>query len=119
MSESDVTLEVALELLNFPKTWGVDPATDEPVVACNGRFGPYVKRGKETRSLSASQSLLTLTLDEAIDLLAQEKKTGRSRPSESPVSKRPVSTTTNQEIKLRRIYGPGVIARLTRRFRRE
>ncbi|MGI6401005.1 MAG: type I DNA topoisomerase [Thermoguttaceae bacterium] len=111
MSESDVTLEVALELLKFPKTLGVDPATDEPVVACNGRFGPYVKRGKETRSLSASQSLLTLTLDEAIDLLAQEKKTGRSRSSRKsePLKTFGISTTTNQEIKLLDgFYGPYV-----------
>jgi DNA topoisomerase-1 len=78
MSVADVTLEDAVKLLSLPRTLGTDPEHDnEAVTAQNGRYGPYVKRGTESRSLETEASLFTVTLDEALALLAQPKLRGR------------------------------------------
>ncbi len=74
MDPATLTLEQGLDLLRIPRTVGVDPGTGEEVVAHNGRFGPYVKRGSDTRSLTAEDQLLTVTLDEAVALFAQPKQ---------------------------------------------
>jgi DNA topoisomerase I len=78
MSPESVTLEDALRLLTLPRSLGAG-ADGVEVVAQNGRYGPYVKRGTETRSLEMEEQLLTVTLDEATALLAQPKtRRGRS-----------------------------------------
>jgi DNA topoisomerase-1 len=77
MQPADVTLEVALQLLSLPRDLGADPASGQPVVAHNGRFGPYVKCGDETRSLPAGVSPIQVTLGEALALLAQPKAARR------------------------------------------
>lgn len=77
MLPADVTLDSALQLLAFPKKLGVYPKTDEMIVADNGRFGPYIKAGVETRSLSPEDNLLTLTLERAIAMLDTPKLRGR------------------------------------------
>jgi DNA topoisomerase-1 len=84
MSPASITLEQALELLRIPRVVGIDPATGEEVVAHNGRFGPYLKRGKETRSLESEEQLLTVTLDQAAAILAQPK-TRRGRAAAAPL----------------------------------
>ncbi|MHB8219161.1 MAG: type I DNA topoisomerase [Acidimicrobiales bacterium] len=73
MTPATVTLAQALDLLRIPRVVGIDPDTSEEIVAHNGRFGPYVKRGKDTRSLTSEDQLLTVTLDEARAILAQPK----------------------------------------------
>ncbi|HBY73662.1 MAG TPA: type I DNA topoisomerase [Candidatus Kerfeldbacteria bacterium] len=77
MQLTDVTLEIALQLLAFPKTLGEYPKTGEKIVADNGRFGPYIKAGVETRSLSPEDNLLSLTVDRAIAMLDTPKVRGR------------------------------------------
>ena len=74
MDPATLTFEQALELLLIPRVVGTDPETNEDVVAHNGRFGPYLKRGADTRSLSSEEQLLTVTLDEAKALFAQPKQ---------------------------------------------
>ncbi len=99
MESSDVTLDVALRLLSLPRTLGEHPQLNEAVVAHNGRYGPYVKCGAETRSLPADLSPLDVTLAQGLELLAQPKTRGNARgaPKEplkvfdkSPVTDEPV-----------------------------
>jgi DNA topoisomerase-1 len=95
MTPETVTLEDALKLLSLPRTLG--EAGGEEVVAANGRYGPYVKQGKESRSLASEEQLFTVTLDEALALLAQPKTRGRAAAKpplkelgNDPVSEKPV-----------------------------
>jgi DNA topoisomerase-1 len=82
MSPDTVTLEDALRLLTLPRTLG--EVDGEPVVAANGRYGPYVKKGKETRSLESEEQLFTASLDDALALLAAPKA-GRRRAAAPPL----------------------------------
>ncbi len=82
MSPDTVTLEDALRLLTLPRTLG--EVDGEPVVAANGRYGPYVKQGKETRSLESEEQLFTATLEDALALLAAPK-TRRRRAAAPPL----------------------------------
>jgi DNA topoisomerase-1 len=100
MKPEDVDLATALKLLSLPRTLGEDPQSHEPVVAHNGRFGPYVKCGAETRSLPDGVSPLDVALPQALDLLSQPKVrrgAGGARRREpikvfeaSPVTQQPV-----------------------------
>jgi DNA topoisomerase-1 len=75
MTPESVTLDDALRLLTLPRTLG---ETDgEEVVAAHGRYGPYVKRGKESRSLDSEEQLFTISLEEALAKLAEPKQRGR------------------------------------------
>ncbi len=84
MTPETVSLEQALELLRLPRTVGTDPASGEEIQALNGRFGPYVKKGTDTRSLETEDQLLSVTLDEALALFAQPKAR-RGRASAAPL----------------------------------
>jgi DNA topoisomerase-1 len=99
MKPEDVDLETALKLLTLPRELGVQPTTGEKITAFNGRFGPYIKAGAETRSLPSGVSPLEVTLSEAIALLAEPKKQRRGFGApreplktlgESPVTKQPI-----------------------------
>jgi DNA topoisomerase I len=68
-------------LLSLPRVLGTDPANGEEVTAQNGRYGPYVKRGTESRSLESEDQLFAVTLDQALALLAQPKTRGRRAAS--------------------------------------
>ncbi len=84
MEPTTLTLEEALQLLRIPRTIGTDPETGEEIVAHNGRFGPYLKRGSDTRSLTSEEQLLTVTLDEARAFFAQPKQR-RGRTAAPPL----------------------------------
>ncbi len=77
MSVDTVTLEEALRLLQLPRTVGPDPESGVEIKALNGRYGPYLQRGKDTRSLVGEEQLFTVTVDEALALFAQPKQRGR------------------------------------------
>jgi DNA topoisomerase-1 len=77
MSRDTLTLDDALLLLSFPREVGRHPESGEPITAQDGRFGPYVKMGAETRSLAGHEELRTVTLERALELFAQPK--GRRR----------------------------------------
>jgi DNA topoisomerase I len=76
MDLDSVTLDDALRLLTLPRTLG--EIDGEPVTVQNGRYGPYVKRGSESRSLESEEQMFTVTMDEAKALLAQPKPRGRA-----------------------------------------
>jgi len=74
MNLSDITFDQAMELLELPRVVGGDPETGEEIVAANGRFGPFLKRGNETRSLDTEDQLFTVTIEEALSRFAQPKQ---------------------------------------------
>jgi len=76
-SEGPITLDRALQLLSLPRIVGRDPETGEEVSASFGRFGPYVKRGDEFRSLSSDAAVFEVTIEDAVELLKQEKRPRR------------------------------------------
>jgi DNA topoisomerase-1 len=83
MQPEDVDLDTALLLLALPHKVGEDEDKVE-ILAFNGRFGPYIKRGEDTRSLAPDDDLLTLSLKRALELLAQEptRRSYRTKPKE-------------------------------------
>ena len=84
MSLDTVTLDDALRLLQLPRVVGVAPDGEE-VTARNGRYGPYVQKEKESRSLESEEQLLTISLEEALALLAQPKQRRGQRASTKPL----------------------------------
>jgi DNA topoisomerase I len=97
-SPESLSLDDAVRLLSLPRVVGVDPADNQEVVAANGRYGPYVQKGKESRSLASEAQLFTVTLDEALGVLAQPRQFRGRAPAkpplrefgDDPVSGRPV-----------------------------
>ncbi len=77
MSLDTVTLDDALRLLTLPRVLGTDENGAE-VSAQSGRYGPYVRRGTDSRSLASEEQLFTVTLAEALELLAQPRTRGRA-----------------------------------------
>jgi DNA topoisomerase-1 len=77
MSPETLSLTEALKLLTLPRVIGLDP-DGQDIIASGGRYGPYIKRGADTRSLASEDQLFTLTLDEALALLAAPKQRGRA-----------------------------------------
>ncbi len=101
MTLEHITMNEAEALLTLPRTLGEDPADGEPILASNGRYGPYIQKGKDYRSLDNEERLLSVTLEEALHLLAQPKvyrrggqNTAAKGPlrefGNDPVSERPV-----------------------------
>ncbi len=77
MSPASLPLEDALRLLSLPRTVGADPATGEEITALNGRYGPFLKKGDDTRSLATEDELFTVSVEAALALFAEPKRRGR------------------------------------------
>ncbi|HEX6353393.1 type I DNA topoisomerase [Actinophytocola sp.] len=84
MSIESVTLDDALKLLSLPRVVGTDPASGEEITAQNGRYGPYLKKGTDSRSLGGEDDIFTVTLDEALKLYAEPKRRGRQAAAATP-----------------------------------
>jgi DNA topoisomerase-1 len=84
MSIESVTLEDALKLLSLPRVVGTDPNSGEEITAQNGRYGPYLKKGTDSRSLANENDIFTVTLDEALKLYAEPKRRGRQAAAAAP-----------------------------------
>ncbi len=85
MDLQSVTLEDALKLLSLPRLVGVDPQSGEEVTAQNGRYGPYLKRGTDSRSLASEDQIFAITLDEALKIYAEPKRRGRQGAATPPL----------------------------------
>ncbi len=108
MDPATVTLDDALLVLSLPRIVGTDPATGEKIVATNGRYGPYLKRGSDTRSLDSEEQLFTVTLDEALALFAQPK-TRRGQRSQAPLRELGADPATGEPMVLKEgRFGPYV-----------
>ena len=96
MSVDTIDLDTALQLLSLPRVVGTDPATGEEITAQNGRFGPYLKKGTDSRSLESESQIFDVTLEKALELYAQPKYGGRKASSAlkefeaDPVSGKPI-----------------------------
>jgi DNA topoisomerase-1 len=97
MQLDTVTVDDALKLLSLPRIVGVHPEKGEQITAQNGRYGPYLKMGSDSRSLEHEEQLFTITLDEAVAVFAQPKTRGGRAAAgplkelgEDPASKKPV-----------------------------
>jgi DNA topoisomerase-1 len=107
MSLDELSLDTALSLLSLPRTVGADPEGVE-ILALNGRYGPYIQRGSDRRSLESEDQLFTLTVDEALKLLAEPPRRRGQRAAAplkelgtDPVSGKPVTVRSGR-------YGPYV-----------
>ncbi|NUO43877.1 MAG: type I DNA topoisomerase [Streptomyces sp.] len=96
MALDTVTLEDALKLMSLPRVVGAD-AEGQEITAQNGRYGPYLKKGTDSRSLTSEDQLFTITLEEALAIYAQPKQRGRAAAKPplkelgtDPVSEKPV-----------------------------
>ncbi len=96
MSVDTVDLETALRLLDLPRTVGTDPESGEPITAQNGRYGPYLKKGTDSRTLDSEQLIFDIDLEQALAIYALPKY-GARRPSTAlaefdndPVSGKPI-----------------------------
>ena len=85
MDLQTVTLEDALKLLSLPRVVGVDPDSKEEITAQNGRYGPYLKRGTDSRSLATEDQMFEVTLEEALKLYAEPKRRGRQGAAAPPL----------------------------------
>jgi DNA topoisomerase-1 len=109
MSMDTVTVDDALRLLSLPRLVGRDPETDAEITAQNGRYGPYLKRGSDSRSLESEDQIFHVTLEQALEILRQPKR-GRGRGAAAsplrelgpdPVSGSPITVRSGR-------YGPYV-----------
>jgi len=100
MAIEEVTVDIACKLLELPRTLGNLPDNEEPIQAFDGRYGPYIKCDKETRSLPADLSPLDVTLEQAIELLKQPKTRGRRTPKEPLRVYEDKSPVTEDEVKI-------------------
>ena len=100
MTVEDLTLEMACKLLTLPRTLGDFPDNGQPIQAFDGRYGPYIKCEKDTRSLPAGLSPLDVSLETAIELLKQPKTRGRGTPKEPIRVYEKPSPITESEVRI-------------------
>ncbi|HZB66386.1 MAG TPA: type I DNA topoisomerase [Ornithinibacter sp.] len=78
MDLATIDLDTALRLLSLPRVVGTDPETGEEITSQNGRYGPYLKKGSDSRSLESEHQLFEVTLEQALAIYAQPKQRGRA-----------------------------------------
>ncbi|MBU6347702.1 MAG: DNA topoisomerase I, partial [Actinomycetales bacterium] len=98
MSVDEVNLEDALRMFTLPREVGVDPSDEEVITTQNGRYGPYLLKGKDSRSLPDEESIFSLTLEQALELLAQPKlRRGRGQAA-GPLKVIGIDPSTGKEV---------------------
>jgi DNA topoisomerase I len=108
MSLETVTLEQALPLFTLPRVVGVDPVDGQEITVQTGRYGPYVKKGSDSRSLDSDERLFTMTLEEALAVLAQPKRR-RGQAAAGPLRELGADPVSGEPVVLREgRFGPYV-----------
>ncbi len=108
MDLATVTLDDALKLLSLPRVVGVDPESGDEITAQNGRYGPYLKKGTDSRSLPDEESMFTITLDEALAIYAQPKTRGRAA-AKPPLKELGIDPNSGKEMVIKEgRFGPYV-----------
>jgi DNA topoisomerase I len=109
MQPEELDIETAVKLLALPRDLGVHPESNKPIIAADGRYGPYIKCDTDTRSIPADKSPMDITLEQALELLAQPKQ-GRGRAAKKePIKVFDASPITEQPVHLLEgRYGPYV-----------
>jgi DNA topoisomerase-1 len=109
MSPESVNLDVALQLLSLPKDLGKNPENNEDIQVFNGRYGPYVKCGSESRTIPTEESPLTITIERAIELLKQPRTRGRASSQPKTLREIGKNPATDKVIVIKQgRYGPYV-----------
>jgi DNA topoisomerase-1 len=106
MEPEKVTLDEALKLLSLPRTVGKDPSDGQEILALNGRYGPYIKKSSDTRSLDNEEQIFSISLDDALRRFAEPKTHRRGAATLKELGKDP-ATGAEMSLKSGR-YGPYV-----------
>lgn len=101
MSVDTIDLDTALQLLNLPRVVGVDPESGDEITAQNGRYGPYLKKGTDSRSLESESQIFDVTLDEALAIYAQPKYGAGSRRASSALAEFEADPVSGKPIRIR------------------
>ena len=108
MTVDTLSLDEAIQLLSLPRLVGLDPESQEEIRSQNGRYGPYLTRGKDTRSLTTESEIFTVSLDEAVTLFAQPKR-GRGRVAAPPLKELGADPVTGEPVLVKEgRFGPYV-----------
>jgi len=97
-SPETLTFDDAVKLLSLPRVVGVDPADGVEIVAANGRYGPYVQKNKESRSLASEDQLFTISVPEALALLAQPRQFRGRAPAKPPLREFAADPTSGRPV---------------------
>ena len=97
-SLESVTIDDALQLLSLPRVVGTDPESGEEITAQNGRYGPYLKKGTDSRTLPSEEAMFTVTLEEALELYKQPKRGRGARAATPPLRELGDDPTTGKPI---------------------
>ena len=109
MKPSTVTLEEALQLLSLPRVVGTDPADGEQILAQNGRYGPYLTKGTDSRSLTSEDEIFTVTVEQALALFAQPKQRRGRGQAKPPLRELGVDPSTGRAMVIKEgRFGPYV-----------
>lgn len=101
MSVDTVDLDTALKLLSLPRVVGTDPESGDEITAQNGRYGPYLKKGADSRSLEGEQQIFDVTLEQALEIYTQPKYGAGSRRASSALAEFEADPVSGKPIRIR------------------
>ena len=106
MNLDTVTLDDALRLLSLPRVVGIDPSDEQEITVQNGRYGPYLKKGTDSRTIASEDLIFAITLDEALAIYAQPKQRGR-RAAAPPMRDLGIDPSTSKPVVIKEgRFGP-------------
>jgi len=101
MSVDTIDLETALQLLSLPRVVGVDPESGDEITAQNGRYGPYLKKGADSRSLESESQIFDVSLEQALAIYAQPKYGAGARRASSALAEFEADPVSGKPIRIR------------------